>query len=115
MIDHDLKVLRAVAGDDDAIDGWGAAVGVSLGYLQGSGYVTQSMWPEPTEKGWNYLRDQGIEIYGKLEMFDGQLRRVEDPTRHGWFRFNKHYAAATATILHEDIDHDHNEGVQPQG
>ncbi|RWN60266.1 hypothetical protein [Mesorhizobium sp.] len=91
MIDHDLKVLRAVAGDDDAIDGWGAAVGVSLGYLQGSGYVTQSMWPEPTEKGWNYLRDQGIEIYGKLEMFDGQLRRVEDPTRHGWFRFNKHY------------------------
>ncbi|RWN95491.1 MAG: hypothetical protein EOS05_11905 [Mesorhizobium sp.] len=62
MIEHDLKVLRSIAGDPDAIDGWGAAVGASLGYLQGSGYATRGMRPEPTEKGWNYLRDQGVDI-----------------------------------------------------
>ncbi|MER8984017.1 hypothetical protein [Mesorhizobium sp. M0843] len=57
MIDHDLKVLRSIAGDPDAIDGWGAAVSASLGYLQGSGYVTRGMRPVPTEKGWAHLRD----------------------------------------------------------
>ncbi|MBN9548781.1 MAG: hypothetical protein J0H31_07845 [Alphaproteobacteria bacterium] len=60
MIDHDLKVLRAVAGDPDAIDGWGAAVGASLGYLQGSGYVTRGMRPEVTAKGRAYLREHPV-------------------------------------------------------
>lgn len=90
MIDHDLKVLRSIAGDPDAIDGWGAAVSASLGYLQGSGYVTRGMLTEPTDKGWAYLRDHGIEVPGKLEMFEGQLRRVEDAGRDGWWRFHRH-------------------------
>ncbi|TPL42666.1 MULTISPECIES: hypothetical protein [unclassified Mesorhizobium] len=90
MIDHDLKVLRSIAGDPDAIDGWGAAVGASLGYLQGSGYVTRGMAPILTDKGWAYLRAEGIEIPGKLESFEGQLRRVRNASRDGWYRFHEH-------------------------
>lgn len=62
MIDHDIKVLRCIAGDPDAIDGWGAAVSASLGYLQGSGYVTRGIRPEVTEKGRAYLRDNNIRV-----------------------------------------------------
>lgn len=31
------------------------------------------------------------EIPGKLEMFEGKLRKVAQPDRAGWWRFNEHY------------------------
>lgn len=34
---------------------------------------------------------QPIEIPGELEMFEGELRKVVDASRSGWWRFHKHY------------------------
>lgn len=31
------------------------------------------------------------EIPGKMEMFEGQLRKVVNPHRLGWWRFHEHY------------------------
>lgn len=31
------------------------------------------------------------EIPGKLEYFEGRLRKVVDASRLGWWRFNEHY------------------------
>ncbi|QOF71438.1 hypothetical protein IG197_27460 [Aminobacter sp. SR38] len=30
-------------------------------------------------------------IPGELELLEGQLRKVVDASRQGWWRFNKHY------------------------
>lgn len=32
-----------------------------------------------------------VEKPGEVEMFDGQLRRVVDSSRVGWWRFHEHY------------------------
>ena len=31
------------------------------------------------------------DIPGQLEYYEGRLRRVVDPRRTGWWRFNEHY------------------------
>lgn len=31
------------------------------------------------------------EVPGKLEYFEGRLRKVVDANRDGWWRFNEHY------------------------
>lgn len=31
-----------------------------------------------------------VEIPGEVEMYDGQLRRVVDASRTGWWRFHQH-------------------------
>jgi hypothetical protein len=34
---------------------------------------------------------QNHEIPGKLEMYEGKLRKVVDASRTGWWRFHEHY------------------------
>ena len=59
--EFEVEVLKACAGLDSKITSWGAAVGVSLEFLQARGFVTRSLKPVPTEKGWEYLEELGDE------------------------------------------------------
>jgi hypothetical protein len=57
VTDYDRKVLGEIAepGSQEGLT-WGAAMSVSLEYLQGRGYMTKGMQPEITEAGREALK-----------------------------------------------------------
>jgi hypothetical protein len=58
----DREILREIA-EPGSVGGlsWGAAMGVSLEWLQGQGYVTRGPFPQVTDKG----REALAEIEGE--------------------------------------------------
>lgn len=55
LLDFEKEVLKCVAGRENNIEGWGAAVSVALEFLQSHGLVTKGTSPVLTTKGEDYL------------------------------------------------------------